>query len=153
MANIEIKNGQRPGFTLLESIIVLVILGIVSAYAVVHTSMSQNEYDIRAEGDLLISILRYTQFKALSDGANNGDWVLTTASGAYFVTYDGNNSLNLPGQNANSHDLPVGMTISGGPITYDRWGSPGNSDIPLTISMDGKSRTITVSGGTGDISG
>jgi hypothetical protein len=50
---------------------------------------------------------------------------------------------NLPNENSPTHTLPDGITVTGSTVTFDEWGSPGASNIDLTMSAGGGTITIT----------
>lgn len=133
------KINQRA-FTILEVIAVMMIIGILSAIAVTRF-ISAEKYSAAAEADILKTHLRYVQFRALSD---NSTWGMSFNVNSYTMLRDGNTApYNLPNEGSATHTLPSGVTVSGGTVTFDEWGSPGTSSISISISPAGGTITIT----------
>lgn len=148
-----IKNSK--GFTLLEVIAVLVVLGIIAAVAVNPLTLSGNE--LYTERDILQSNLRYAQFRALTDNAAaTTTWGISFAGGTYTLQTNGAAStISFPSDSSPTHTLSGGVTVtapaSGASITYDFWGSPGTNDITVTLSQGGKTTSFTITHTTGFI--
>jgi len=133
------KINQRA-FTILEVIAVMMIIGVLSAIAVVRFISVEN-YSAAAEVDILKTHLRYVQFRALSD---NSTWGMSFNGNSYTMLRDGITApYNLPNEGSPTHTLPAGVTVSGGTVTFDDWGSPGTSNISIYISPAGGTITIT----------
>ena len=132
--------GNNSGFTMIEIIAVLVILGIIAAVAVTRI-VSTLDYKVTVEKDILKTHLRYVQLRALSD---DKPWGMSFAGSAYTALRNGNVApYNLPNENSPTHTLPDGITVTGSTVTFDEWGSPGSSNIDLTMSAGGGTITIT----------
>lgn len=130
------KNSR--GFTMIEIIAVLVILGIISAVAVTRI-VSILDYKVTMEKDILKTHLRYVQLRALGD---DKPWGMSFAGSAYTALRDGNvATYNLPNENSPTHNLPDGITVTGSTVTFDEWGSPGSS--PIEINIGGEKIIIT----------
>ncbi len=136
------------GFTMLEVICVLLVIGIISAIAVTRFS-STSVYSAASEAEILKNYLRYAQFRALSDGdttfgSNPATWGISFAGDGKSYTLLRNGSeapSNLPNESSKTHSLPGDISITSGAgttVTYDVWGSPGGSDIDISIG-DGSS--------------
>lgn len=140
---------DERGFTLIEVIAVLVIVGIVSAVAI-SRSVSSSSFSLASEAQILKTNLRYAQAKALSD---NTSWGLALTSSAYTLQNNGANSSNvLPGESLPTHTMPAGVTCVGAAtVTFDSWGSPGTSTQTITLSGGGDTNTITITRETGFI--
>ena len=145
------KTSDNRGFTLIEAIAALVILGIVAA-VVVGRGMSAQE--LIPQADIVKSHLRFAQLKALSDDTS-ASWGINFSAGTSYILKTGtaDASIKLPGESSNSHAFPTGsgVTISGATVSFDSWGSPGNANIPITLSQGGSTITLTVSAYTGYI--
>ena len=152
-----LKNNK--GFTLIEAIAVLIILGIVSA-AVISRGMATADVDLQVEVDTLKSHLRYAQYLAMNenDTATNPigtpvKWGIRVVVSSYeLVKYVGANNVyteqthtfKLPNESSNTHSLPINATGTG-TVLFDDWGSP---DTPIpAIALGGKSITITAETG------
>jgi MSHA pilin protein MshC len=144
-----ITDGSRRnahGFTLIEIIAVLVIIGIMSAVAVTILS-SLDKYKLISEVEILKSHLRYAQSRAMSDTVS---WGIDFSSNSYTLK-KGVGTSSLPNEDSHTHNLQKnGVTASGASnVTFDIWGSSGGTTVIL--SAGGDSRTITVTAGTGFI--
>jgi len=138
----------NSGFTLIEMIAVLVVLGIIAAVAVAAI-LSQASFALYSEVDILKSHLRFVQYRALSDDV---PWSVTFGGNSYTVLRDGATwPHSLPNDDSSTHQLPSGYSVSGSTVTYDEWGSPGISDVSVTLSGGGESHTIRITKNTGFI--
>lgn len=151
------KNSR--GFSVMEIITVLLVLGIISAVAVTRIT-STKIYTVVAEMDILKTNLRYAQFRALSDAdntsadytVNNATWGIKLSGNTYILQHNGADATTkFPGDDSNTHTLPSGITISGSSVTFDVWGSPGVSDITITVTDGTSPQIITVTRKTGFI--
>ncbi len=134
------------GFTLIEIIAVLMIIGIMSAVAVTIFS-SLDKYKLISEVEILKSHLRYAQSRAMNDTATSWGIVITTES--YTLQKNGDPASSLPNENSYTHTFLKGVTGDAANVTFDIWGSPsGDTTVILTA---GDSRTITVTPNTGFI--
>lgn len=133
------------GFTMMEVIAVLVLLGIMSAILFSHANNSGVEAELSGAADVVKSHLRFAQTKAMNSDLSWG----INFSGATYTLQDANAvTAPLP------TDLPQGVTFSStvNPLMFDtRWGSPGSSGITVTVSKGGIDTTITVTANTGFI--
>src|SRR5665647_1712045 len=155
------KNSEKHsrGFTVIEIIAILLIIAILGV-VVVSRMTSTKPYNVAAEVETLKANLRYAQFRALSDAdkrvsSNATTWGISFFANSYTLqkTEVGGvpTTPNFPGENSPTHTLPSGITISGSNVTFDAWGSPGGSNIPITITDGTSPQTITVTKNTGFI--
>lgn len=142
------NSGER-GFTLIEVIAVLIIVGIVSAVAI-SRGVSATSFSLASETQILKTNLRYAQAKALSDETS---WGLAFTGATYTLQNNGANSSNvLPGESLATHTMPAGVTCTGAAtVTFDNWGSPGTTTQTITLSGGGDTNTITITRETGFI--
>ncbi len=142
---------NNPGFTMIEVIAVLLLFGVVAA-VVVSYAPSTDSYKLVSEEDIMKGHLRYAQFRAMGDKVS---WGISFTSNSYTLQKNGAPaSSNLPNENSANHTLQTGVSITAGAgttITFDEWGSPGLSNILITLSVGTDSRTITVTRNTGFI--
>lgn len=138
----KIPGDHSVGFTLIEVVATLLVLGILAAIAIPRFTTSNTSATVDAHN--LKSCLRKTQTKSLSD--------------AYLATAgDSNWSLEISGNSAIIKKAGVqkdicnfkSSFISGGPIYFDNRGRPVNSNgQPLTtsasFSIPGYNHSITV---------
>jgi prepilin-type N-terminal cleavage/methylation domain-containing protein len=143
---------NNGGFTLIEVIAVLIILAIITAVAVTRSMSTQN--DLIPQADTVKTHLRFAQMKALNDDINIWSMVFTTNS--YTLSCTGSNcpssTIQIPSESSNSHSFPSDVTINPGTtVTFDRWGSPGGSDVIVNLIQGSKTIAITVGANTGYI--
>ncbi|MBT3387207.1 MAG: prepilin-type N-terminal cleavage/methylation domain-containing protein [Desulfobacula sp.] len=144
--------GNSNGFSMIEIISVLVIVGILSAVAVSKMS-STDVYDVAMEVEILKSHLRYSQIRSMS---HNESWGIKIKSGSsYTLQKSGSTaSVNLPNENSPTHTFASGIKATPGTkaISFDDLGSPGSSDIVITLNVKGKNPSkLTITQTTGFI--
>jgi MSHA pilin protein MshC len=142
------------GFTLLELLSVIVILGILSAVAVAHLDI--DPFRTASFEQELRSALRFGQKFAIASGCdvqvtvdaggynlkirNDANAGCLTATGA-FGTF-----LKNPTGGTFSAAPPSGVTVSAASFTYDRQGRPsGGGNVTITVDT----QTITIEAVTG----
>ncbi|MCD6486680.1 MAG: type II secretion system protein [Syntrophobacterales bacterium] len=139
------KRTNKSGFTLIEVIAVLVLIGIISAYVVVRATGPSPDLVARTES--LKSHLRYAQMKSMS---SNNVWGISAAGNSYwlFTNGDTTQSRQLPGEdglNVNFSDYH--LSVSPFICSFEpKWGSPC-SDAPATARLTVVA-SINVSDGT-----
>lgn len=152
---LEKKNKNSRGFTLIEVIAALVVLGIIAAVAVSRLTMSGTE--LFTETDILRSNLRFAQFKALSNNdAATTTWGISFTGGTYTLQRNGATAaISFPSGGSATHTLSPGVTLTApvppASVTYDFWGSPGTADITVTLAQGGKTTSFTITRTTGFI--
>ena len=139
------------GFSLIEAIAVLLLMGIISTVVISRYS-SADLYQLVSEEGILKNHLRYAQFRAMSDQVA---WGISLSGNSYTLQKDGAIApYALPGEDSQVHMLPSGVSVSAGSgtiILFDQWGSPGIVDQSITLSAGSDSRTITIIKNTGFI--
>ena len=156
---------HQHGFTLVELVLTIIILGIVSAVAL-PKFFSQSTFDERYFHDDLLSATRYAQRLAVASGCMVR---LSVSTSGFSLVQDSNCNLSFPSYGLtvtrpsdseafSNNDRPANLTISSSESDYfflpqggavDSGGaSVGNATI--TLSGSGSiNRVIRIDGGTG----
>lgn len=149
------RRGSSEGFTMVELIAVLVLLGIVGV--VVASRITMPDTALRVETEKFKTHLRFCQFKALSDidGQTVISWGMSFPGGnSYTLTRNGSQApINLPNESSPTRTLDGGVTFTGvpNPIEFDGWGSPGTANITISLTKSGQSQSVVISRNTGYI--
>jgi prepilin-type N-terminal cleavage/methylation domain-containing protein len=140
---------RDKGFTMLEVIAVMVVLGIITAVVISRIAW-KNEVSVRTEVATLKGHLRFAQYRAMNDispvrwgiRVNGQTYTLVRNSSGDGTTFDSPND--LPGADSATYRFPGGITAAvtgSNPILFNDWGSPGTSAAIINVS--GQSITIT----------
>lgn len=134
----------QGGFTLIELVAVLLVIAIVSALALSRATSTATA-NLAREADTLTGHLRYAQARAMNDTV---PWRITL-TGTGYTLFRNTTPQSLPNETA-THSFASGVSLTSGGVTvsFDRWGSPGNTTITITLN---NSRTITITRNTGFI--
>lgn len=152
----KIGTSSEKGFSLIEAIAVIVVLGILFAYLFFHSTSNNN---LHTEVDMLKSHLRYVQYIALC-GDGTYRWRITIDAGTNSYTFSrltvatgATENFSLPGEISNTHTLASGVTVTAGAgtINFNEWGSSGSNNITVTLSQGGTSASIIITRNTGFI--
>jgi len=136
------------GFTLIEAIVVLVLVGILAIYA--SNSVNDAQFKAVAEADALRAALRYAQSRAMADVYT---WGISVSSGSYQLVADNPIIVNapLPG-GGTTRTMPSGVALGGvNLILFDWRGQPVTSHITAiggTASAANANQNITVTAST-----
>ncbi|MEW6221065.1 MAG: prepilin-type N-terminal cleavage/methylation domain-containing protein [Thermodesulfobacteriota bacterium] len=144
----------RPGFTLLETVAVLLLLGVLAA-AVLSRFSGDTGFEASAEWDLLRSRLRYAQSLAMSSDMIWGVGFTSDSYQLYQVVDNAPQAQPFPRETATSVNLSR-MTIFGPPasIAFNGFGTPvDNAGVPLAAdtTLTTSVRSIRVVRNTGYI--
>jgi prepilin-type N-terminal cleavage/methylation domain-containing protein len=135
------------GFTMIEIIAVLLIIGILTVVAVAWMWSSQSNSDLTSQVDVVKNHLRYAQIRAMN---TDTVWGINFNSTTTYYLFQGAGSttpINIPGEQGAIVDLVAKkskLTITpptGGSVTFDSYGSPGSATI--TIATNGGNITVT----------
>ena len=161
------KNAK--GFTLIEGIAVLIVLGILSA-VVISRITSTADVNLKAQTEVLKSHIRYAQFRAMNMTSTTPStckapfgMVMSGDSYSMFSDCVTTSKVVLPGAESSvGVTLPSGMTVTTTTPTFsfDNWGRPYAVENPdplsqpsLTISLSldyqGLTEPITITRNTG----
>jgi len=129
----------RSGFTLLEVVAVLVLLGVLAAVTVVRVGNTGTR--VPGTAAVLVQNLAFARSRAMS---TTNTWVLSYGA-SISLTRDGV-AVALP--DPSTAMVPAGVTISGGSVTFDAFGAPDAQKV-ITIADGSATRTVTVWAETG----
>lgn len=149
---------NKSGFTLIEIVVVLVLLGITTAFVMMKATDHNSELIARTE--VLKSHLRYAQMKSMS---SNAVWGVSASGNSYWLFTNGSTGTKrqLPGEDGLDVDLSAhGLSVTGFTYSFGTWGSPCTDAVAsvrltaasnINVSEGGKSKTITINPYTGFI--
>lgn len=147
---------KQKGFTLIEIIAVLIIIGIMSAIAIVKMNNTE-EVDLASQVEAVKSHLRYAQIRAMNTDSN---WGIHFAETSYYL-FQGTDSSKVMIMGEDGLDVDLVKKKSklritpptGNNVTFDKYGSPGdvNVDIATNCSSCANSGIIRVTKNTGFI--
>jgi MSHA pilin protein MshC len=127
----------EKGFTMIEIIAVLVLLGVVSALLIFRSSSDQT--DESSSADKLKVHLRYAQMRSMNSDVV---WGVQFNGGSYSLMQNMTGTPvaeTLPGEINSSVSLPTVVT---GSVQFDTWGRPtgmntiGLGSVTITITPD-----------------
>ncbi len=146
--------GRAPGFSLLELVVVLVIVGALAVF-VIPKLFDRASFDAQGFYDQVGGALRFARKAAIAQrrvvcvSVAAGTVTLTVAAAPPPSTACAG-TLTIPGAGTNLLTAPAGVTLSPAAIQFTALGQAGAGAI-VTVTGDGISRTITVEGETGHV--
>lgn len=152
----QIRN--QDGFTMIEVICVLVIIGIIAVAAVVRMT-GKNNYDLNSQMEVIKEHLRLAQFRAMSSSSPYGINISSNTTYYLFQGIGSTTPLRLPGEDNATVSLTTklsSLTITSAPqvITFNPYGSPvdaSNTLVTANITVATNGGNITVTKNTGFI--
>jgi len=155
------------GFTLIEAIAVLIVLGILSA-VIASRNISTAEVNIKSQTEVLKSHIRYAQFRAMNMTSTTpltckAPFGMVMSGDNYFMFSDcvTTSKVVLPGAESSvSVTLPIGMTVDSATFSFDNWGRPyavanpnpltqSSLTISFNLAYQGLTEPIIITGNTG----
>lgn len=137
---------RKGGFTVIEVIAVLVIIGILAAVVAVRMS-GTSEYDLLSQVEVVKNHLRFAQLRAMN---TDSVWGINFTSGTTYYLFQGVGST-APVLILGEDNATINLTVkasqltvtppAGGRVTFDSYGSPGSTTI--TIATSGGVITVT----------
>lgn len=128
---------DRRGFTLLELLIVLVVIGIISSFAVLSTGLADRDKPLGKETQRLLALLRMASEESVQHGDELG--MRIDGSGYRFMRYDRDAWKPLDDDLFRERELPpeisVKLELEGRPIVLD---NPDAGDASETTKKDDK---------------
>lgn len=151
---------NNSGFTLIEIISVLLLLGILTASAVNHADDFMSGNNVILEADTLKNNLRYIQMRAMNS-SDSDLWCIRVHDDNYTIT-DSNGTLRgIYGDEkaaTGTHELQANIQASTTTptICFDYWGIPVgsnstkiNTDITINFSQGSNTKDVTITKNTG----
>ena len=137
------RGRNNRGFTMIELIAVLIIVGIIAAVAAVRMS-GTSAYDLASQLEVVKAHLRLAQSRAMSSGIPCGINFSTTKT-YYLFMGDGsttpvlllgedNTTVNLTTKKSDLAINTVNLSAPPQRITFDAYGSPGVADVTVATS-------------------
>ncbi|MBF0225587.1 MAG: type II secretion system protein [Desulfobacterales bacterium] len=146
----KIKLIHYKGFTMLEVIVVVLLIGILSSF-IIGRSMD-NYAELISEAETLKAHLRYAQYLSLVNDVNF--WGINLNANSYSFERNGAaTNVFLPGENSPVHTITSGIVVSSGigHISFDNWGSTGTSNTVITLSSSSNNYQVIITKNTGFI--
>ena len=143
MAGMKTQVSKQGGFTLLEIVAVLVIIGLIAVVALA-AAMEKSQVDIITQTEKIKVHLRYAQSRSMNSDKAYG---IRFSGGSYQMFRDGDagTPLMLPGENSTTVTLPEGVSSEDAVVSFDSWGRPC-TDAAGTERQEGE-RTLAAGSG------
>lgn len=130
------------GFTLVELVVVIVLLGILIAYAAPRFAGRSVYSELTAQQDLIQSI-RFAQQLAMSRTSTS---ITLVTNSSQIDVRDSGSSQSRSGY---PKDLPKDVSLNNLSLTFDRLGSAGTTRTTINISGTAQTLRVCVEGTTG----
>ncbi len=140
------SRSARGGFSLIETIVVLAVVGILAVSLVADLDVHAS---VVVEADVLRSYLGYVQSLAMAN--NTATWGVAFSGGSYTLLRDGNPApIFWPDAATATYALPAGVAIvsGAGVVTFDEYGAPAATHV-VTFSDGEQQQQVSITGFTG----
>lgn len=143
------QSRDQMGFTPLEVLVVLIIIGIISVIVIGRSDIGQT--DLLAQTEVIKSHIRYAQSRSMSSDRIWG--IRCDATGqSYWLFVDGdpiNQKRDLPGEESDTVDLmQYKLTLTPTTLTFNHRGSPCSDNNGQAFLANNLSLTLSTGGGT-----
>jgi MSHA pilin protein MshC len=153
------RGSASRGFTLIELVMVITVVGVIAAYAMVN-NMSAGAYTLRSQAETLAANMRHAQVMATTRGRSLRISLTAGTNGAYSVSCV-TASASSPCDSSPVLDPATGQSFSvvvqksvaiAGPATldFDSFGKP-SAAATYTLTYGGSTFTVSVAALTGYI--
>ena len=142
-----IKNNS--GFTIIEVVAVLIVIGIITAFAVGR--VADNKPELIAQKEVLKVHLRYAQSRSMNSNDSYGIESDATGDTYWLFRIVGTNRVNFPGEQSDHINLSaLGLSMDNSIIVcFDSKGIPYTDfDTDNAINLQAGDRTLTLSSGS-----
>ena len=146
MQGLDHSRTARAGFTLVETIVVLAVVGVLAVSLVAGLDVHAS---VIVETDVLRSYLGYVQSLAMAN--NTATWGVAFAGDSYTLLRDGSPApIFWPDAATATYALPAGVAIvsGAGVVTFDDNGAPAATHV-VTFSDGAQQQQVSITGFTG----
>jgi MSHA pilin protein MshC len=135
---------QQSGFTLIELVAVLILIGILSSSLFLRGSPSTAT--LNAQADQLARALRHAQSLSLAQGRS---LTLKVQGATSYVVSSGGAIITDPQGVLQNYTLVNGVTLAGGDLDFDSLGRPIDASDNLIVAA--QTWTLSIGGSTANV--
>ena len=158
----DITKKNQNGFTLIEVIVIVVIVGVLAYFAVANFGDSHSRLQNESVLKKIISDVRYARELALTEGEETRVYFDQT-NNRYYLKWDNGNYIQNPvgggdfivqlGEGEFSQVNITSSAFSAGWLDFDTRGTPSNAGVPFSDELNlvslYNSKSITITANTG----